>query len=55
VPGARVQRLPGLGHLAHEEQPQLFARLVLGWARELKIVPADEAQGLNSTPVSGAG
>jgi magnesium chelatase accessory protein len=33
VPGATRQLLPGLGHLAHEEQPRLLAELVLGLAR----------------------
>lgn len=28
IPGARVVRLPGLGHLAHEEQPVLVAGLI---------------------------
>lgn len=28
VPGARIVTLPGLGHLAHEEDPALFARLI---------------------------
>jgi magnesium chelatase accessory protein len=31
-PHAVVERLPGLGHLAHEEQPQLVADLVLRYA-----------------------
>jgi magnesium chelatase accessory protein len=34
VPGARVVRLPGLGHLAHEERPQAVAELALGLARK---------------------
>ena len=32
VPTARMQALPGLGHLAHEEQPQQVAAIVLQWA-----------------------
>ncbi len=28
IPGARVVRLKALGHLAHEERPDLFARLI---------------------------
>jgi magnesium chelatase accessory protein len=33
VPTAIVERLPGLGHLAHEEHPQLIARLVEQYAQ----------------------
>ncbi len=33
VPGARVQALPGLGHLAHEEEPGRVAELIIGFAR----------------------
>jgi magnesium chelatase accessory protein len=33
IPGARVASLPGLGHLAHEEQPQAVADLILDHAR----------------------
>jgi magnesium chelatase accessory protein len=33
IPGARVTTLPGLGHLAHEEQPQVVADLILDHAR----------------------
>jgi magnesium chelatase accessory protein len=33
LPGAVIERLPGLGHLAHEEQPQLIAQLVMKYAR----------------------
>lgn len=40
LPGARVQRLAGLGHLAHEEQPALVARAVLEFAREQGILGA---------------
>lgn len=29
VPGSTVEYLRGLGHLAHEEQPELFAKLIL--------------------------
>jgi magnesium chelatase accessory protein len=32
VPGATLTVLPGLGHLAHEEQPGAIARLIDGWA-----------------------
>lgn len=33
LPGALIERLPGLGHLAHEEQPQLIAQLVEKYAQ----------------------
>lgn len=43
MPTARVQGLPGLGHLAHEEAPVQVATVVL---RELKLLVADQqAQG----------
>jgi magnesium chelatase accessory protein len=29
LPSAQIVTLPGLGHLAHEEQPQRIAELVL--------------------------
>lgn len=32
LPSAVIERLPGLGHLAHEEQPQLIAQLILKYA-----------------------
>ena len=34
VPGARLARLPRLGHLAHEEAPEATARLILDLARD---------------------
>jgi magnesium chelatase accessory protein len=33
VPGAVIQRVPGLGHLAHEEAPQHIAELILNHAQ----------------------
>ena len=33
LPNAVIERLPGLGHLAHEEQPQLIAHLIEKYAR----------------------
>ena len=33
LPHAVIERLPGLGHLAHEEQPQLIAHLIERYAR----------------------
>ena len=32
LPSAVIERLPGLGHLAHEEQPQLIAHLIEKYA-----------------------
>jgi magnesium chelatase accessory protein len=32
LPNAVIERLPGFGHLAHEEQPQLIAQLILKYA-----------------------
>jgi magnesium chelatase accessory protein len=55
VPGARIVRLPGLGHLAHEEQPQPVVALALALARERELIPPAGDQQLNSSLVSGAG
>ena len=33
-PQAVIERVPGLGHLAHEEQPQLMADLILRYAAQ---------------------
>lgn len=40
VRGARVLAQPGLGHLAHEEQPQQVADALLGLARAHGVLPA---------------
>ena len=40
VPGATVASLPGLGHLAHEEQPAAVADLILGHARLTGALPS---------------
>ena len=55
VPGARVERLSGLGHLAHEEQPQQIVDRVLRLAAELNLQPPGRGQGLNSELVPGPG
>jgi magnesium chelatase accessory protein len=34
LPGATIERIAGLGHLAHEEQPQLIANLIERYATE---------------------
>jgi magnesium chelatase accessory protein len=38
VPGAELVRMPGLGHLAHEEAPAATAQLVLDLARATSIL-----------------
>ena len=48
IPGATVEFLRGLGHLAHEEQPGLFAKLVLDAAAAHHCfdgVPAEDPTG----------
>ncbi|MBU3671910.1 MAG: alpha/beta fold hydrolase [Sinobacteraceae bacterium] len=40
LPQAELTQLPGLGHLAHEEQPALLAQLIIDAARERRIVPS---------------
>lgn len=40
LPNARVVSLPGLGHLAHEERPEVIARLIVDLARERKVLPS---------------
>lgn len=45
VPGAELVSLPGLGHLAHEEQPERVADLVLDFAGSLGLAPAREVAG----------
>lgn len=44
VPGAAVVSLPGLGHLAHEERPDLVAEIVERVAREHGVLPEEEAR-----------
>ena len=39
VPGARVLGQPGLGHLAHEEQPQSVATALIDLARAQGVLP----------------
>jgi magnesium chelatase accessory protein len=38
IPGARIEVLPGLGHLAHEEDAALVVRHVLNFAAESDVV-----------------
>lgn len=42
LPGARIATLHGLGHLAHEEQPALVARVVLGLASPEPVAPVGQ-------------
>jgi magnesium chelatase accessory protein len=39
VPEAAVFVMPGLGHLAHEEQPDAAAALILDFARKQNVLP----------------
>ncbi len=41
VPSARLVTLPGLGHLAHEERPRRVAKIVLDWAVQSGVEPAE--------------
>ncbi len=41
VPKAKVQRLPGLGHLAHEEDPETVAGMILDAVKALDLRPDD--------------
>jgi magnesium chelatase accessory protein len=54
VPGAQVLRLPGLGHLAHEEQPQTVARAIAPWLEAAaNTVRVQAGAALDSSSVSG--
>jgi magnesium chelatase accessory protein len=39
LPSARIVTLPGLGHLAHEEKPEVLAALIVATARETGALP----------------
>ncbi|SDE17658.1 alpha/beta fold hydrolase BchO [Rhodospira trueperi] len=41
APGARLRVLPGLGHLAHEERPDMVSDLLLEIARERGVLPQE--------------
>lgn len=41
APNARVEIVPGLGHLAHEENPQLYISLILQEARRDGVIDPD--------------
>ncbi len=40
IPGARLELLPGAGHMIMLERTELFHGLLLGFARELGVLPA---------------
>ncbi|WP_299622310.1 alpha/beta fold hydrolase BchO [Pelagibius sp.] len=40
VPAAELVSMPGLGHLAHEEEPQQTADLIARFARDVEALPA---------------
>ena len=40
LPDAQLEILKGLGHLAHEEKPELVAELVFRFAEKLGVLPA---------------
>jgi magnesium chelatase accessory protein len=44
-PGTSVQRLQGLGHLAHEERPQLLADLIVRYA-SAALQPRENARNV---------
>jgi magnesium chelatase accessory protein len=46
VPGARVEYLRGLGHLAHEEKPERIAEIIEREARADGVLPANPATGM---------
>jgi magnesium chelatase accessory protein len=39
IPASRIHRMPGLGHLSHEEQPAATVNLILDFARETGVLP----------------
>lgn len=43
VPQAEIVTLPGLGHLAHEERPDLAVAVILDVARQRGVLPEEEA------------
>ena len=45
IPGARVELLRNLGHLAHEEAPEKVAGVIVKAAREAGVMPVVEAIG----------
>lgn len=46
VPGSLVEFLRGLGHLAHEEQPQLIAKLIDAAAAAHRVLPPQDSRAV---------
>lgn len=44
IPNAALELLPGRGHLAHEERPDLAAKIVIGFAADHAIPGAETAE-----------
>jgi magnesium chelatase accessory protein len=44
---ALIERVPGLGHLAHEEQPQLIADLITRYAAQANTADERTANSVN--------
>jgi magnesium chelatase accessory protein len=42
LPATEVQNVQGLGHLAHEENPQLFTTEILRLARRFSVIGGDD-------------
>ncbi len=45
IPGAAIELLDGLGHLAHEERPELAAEIVLRFAAKTGVREAERTNG----------
>ncbi len=52
VPGARVVGLAGVGHLAHEEQPEAVAAEIGAFAEDVGLAAADAAPGDGQQPAA---
>lgn len=50
VPGATIQELRGLGHLAHEERPQEVADRIVAFARAVGILDASPQEACAGDP-----
>ena len=53
VPNARLLEIPGLGHLAHEEDPTRFTELLGTLADEPATVPPEEARSRHASVAAG--
>lgn len=47
VSQAVIERIPGLGHLVHEEQPQIIADLIMKYAAQTKRADENNARTVN--------